>query len=243
MYDFAARVTSRRGWSLNPDTGHVSSVLSGLETNRNRYGYLLCPCRDGDGERTKDEDIICPCRYAEEDIDEYGHCYCGLFVGDAVASGESEVQPIPERRFDEPADTSELSPARRDDLPVTVRDLCSIKDVIREINELERELKAAYGLSVNEALCLCCVSSASRTPGECAVQMGLSASRVSRLLSALERKGLLERRAHPGDLRVTGLEVTEEGLDRLSVMRRGGITFSKLDAISAGAPRGRERVV
>ena len=109
------------------------------------------------------------------------------------------------------------------------RDLCSLRDLVRSIHELERELKRVYGLTLNEGLCLCCVSNRGQSPGDCARQMGLSPSRISRLLNSLERKGLLERRSVPDDHRSTGLVPTDKGRERLRVLREGGFTFSRLD--------------
>jgi ferredoxin-thioredoxin reductase catalytic chain len=95
---FAERVASRRGWRLNADSAHVRSVLAGLDANRERYGYYLCPCRDGAGELCRDRDIICPCPYAVADVAEHGHCYCGLFVDASFEARGRVVEPIPERR-------------------------------------------------------------------------------------------------------------------------------------------------
>jgi len=63
------------GYHLNPDREFVLMLVEGLNTNQGRYGYLLCPCRMGEGEREKDLDIICPCDYRDADLEEYDQCY------------------------------------------------------------------------------------------------------------------------------------------------------------------------
>ena len=63
------------GYHLNPDREFTLMLVEGLLRNRERYGYMLCPCRMGEGEREKDLDIICPCDYRDADLDEYGQCY------------------------------------------------------------------------------------------------------------------------------------------------------------------------
>jgi ferredoxin-thioredoxin reductase catalytic subunit len=98
---FARAVADHQGWKLNPDDPFVRDVAEGLASNYNAYGYYLCPCRDGDGERQADRDIICPCEYAVPDQQEYGHCFCGLFVSEAFLASGREPQPIPERRPDQ----------------------------------------------------------------------------------------------------------------------------------------------
>ncbi len=63
------------GYHLNPDREFTLMLVDGLYRNRERYGYMLCPCRLGEGDREKDLDIICPCDYRDADLDEYGQCY------------------------------------------------------------------------------------------------------------------------------------------------------------------------
>ncbi|MDY7042449.1 MAG: ferredoxin-thioredoxin reductase catalytic domain-containing protein, partial [Chloroflexota bacterium] len=58
-------------------------------------------------------DIICPCDYRDPDLDEYGACYCALYVSEEIAQGEKEPQPIPERRGSE----VEVGPAPVPELP------------------------------------------------------------------------------------------------------------------------------
>lgn len=89
---------SHYGWAVNPDEPFVDAIAEGLTTNANRFGYYMCPCRDGDGDRRADDDIVCPCTYARTDIVEYGQCFCGLFLSHEKAAADPEVIQIPERR-------------------------------------------------------------------------------------------------------------------------------------------------
>jgi len=61
-------------------------------------GYRACPCRLASGKREDDLDIICPCGYRDRDLNEFGACYCALYVSDAVRKGEKKAGSIPERR-------------------------------------------------------------------------------------------------------------------------------------------------
>ncbi len=97
--EFIHNAAEHYGWAANPDDDFRRTIAEGLTTNANRFGYYLCPCRDGDGDRRADDDIVCPCVYADPDIDEYGQCFCGLFLSrKKAASGDTEVNQIPERR-------------------------------------------------------------------------------------------------------------------------------------------------
>ncbi|HDQ72802.1 MAG TPA: hypothetical protein ENN19_12010 [Chloroflexi bacterium] len=86
------------GYHLNPDRDFARDLVEGLLINRERYGYQACPCRLATGDKEKDEDIICPCDYRDPDVEEWGACYCALYVSEEVLRGERELQPVPERR-------------------------------------------------------------------------------------------------------------------------------------------------
>ena len=95
---FIYQVADYQGWKVNADEQFVKDLATGLTVNYNRYGYFLCPCRDGDGQRSADDDIVCPCKYNEPDQEEYGHCFCGLFLSERFFATGNEPETIPERR-------------------------------------------------------------------------------------------------------------------------------------------------
>jgi ferredoxin-thioredoxin reductase catalytic subunit len=86
------------GYRLNPDAPFTKDLVKGLLVNEKRYGYWACPCRLAAGTKEEDLDIICPCDYRDPDLNDYGACYCALYVTGAVLKGEQKVQSIPERR-------------------------------------------------------------------------------------------------------------------------------------------------
>ena len=87
------------GYNLNPDIPFTRSLIKGLLVNSERYGYEACPCRLASGNEQEDTDIICPCDYRDIDLDQYGACYCALYVDEEIRSGKKKVLPIPDRRF------------------------------------------------------------------------------------------------------------------------------------------------
>lgn len=103
---FISMVANKQGWKLNPDESFIDLLVEGLTTNFNRYGYYLCPCRDGTGIRDKDKDLICPCEYCRPDQQEYGHCFCGLYLTPQFFATGRKPRSIPERR---PADKGEYA--------------------------------------------------------------------------------------------------------------------------------------
>lgn len=88
----------QHGYYLCPDKELLKNLLEGLETNHNRYGYGACPCRIACGNKQYDADIICPCEYRDADVNEFGMCYCGLFVNKDIHDAPQNMGPIPERR-------------------------------------------------------------------------------------------------------------------------------------------------
>jgi ferredoxin-thioredoxin reductase catalytic subunit len=89
------------GYYLNPDDEFLTSLLEGLRENEERYGYPSCPCRRATGVFELDRDIICPCDYRDPDCEEYGYCYCALYVRKDVVEKKLPIKPIPERRTPE----------------------------------------------------------------------------------------------------------------------------------------------
>jgi ferredoxin-thioredoxin reductase catalytic subunit/predicted Zn-ribbon and HTH transcriptional regulator len=86
------------GYYLNPDPDFLKDLVEGLKRNEERYGYPSCPCRLASGKFEFDRDIICPCDYRDPDVEEYGACYCALYVRKDVFEGKTPVTPVSERR-------------------------------------------------------------------------------------------------------------------------------------------------
>lgn len=87
-----------QGYFFNSDKEIMADLLEALLVNRDRYGYMACPCRLAKNDRDADRDIICPCDYRAADVDEYGSCYCGLYVSEEWKRGAIAHRYVPERR-------------------------------------------------------------------------------------------------------------------------------------------------
>ncbi len=98
LYDTLKKMQEPKGYYFNKDKERTLDLLGALLINKNRYGYIGCPCRLLLGEREKDKDIICPCVYREPDVKEYGSCYCNLYVTKDWNEGKIPHQYVPERR-------------------------------------------------------------------------------------------------------------------------------------------------
>ena len=98
LYERMKKVQEAKGYYFNRDRERTFELLEALLVNKERYGYMGCPCRLLCGDRDADKDIICPCVYSVADIDEFGSCYCSLYV--STDWNESKIPPeyVPERR-------------------------------------------------------------------------------------------------------------------------------------------------
>ena len=87
-----------KGIYFNKDKDLVFELLEALLLNKGRYGYMACPCRLACGDKENDKDIICPCDYRAPDLEEFGACFCGLYISAALNNNEIESEDVPERR-------------------------------------------------------------------------------------------------------------------------------------------------
>jgi ferredoxin-thioredoxin reductase catalytic subunit len=98
LYEKLKPLQEKQGYHFNEDMETTMPLLEGLLENKERYGYMVCPCRLASGDKELDKDIMCPCAYRAPDVQEYGSCYCALYVSDAWNSGECKHEDVPERR-------------------------------------------------------------------------------------------------------------------------------------------------
>jgi len=98
LYEMLKKVQEPKGYFFSNDKTKVFELLQGLITNKERYGYMACPCRLASGNREKDRDIICPCEYRQPDVAAYGSCYCNLYVSKVWNEGRLAHEYVPERR-------------------------------------------------------------------------------------------------------------------------------------------------
>jgi len=98
LYHILKEIQENNGYFFNRKRETVFELLKALLINKDRYGYMGCPCRLASGDKEKDKDIICPCVYREPDVREYGSCFCNLYVSKEWNEGKIEHRYVPERR-------------------------------------------------------------------------------------------------------------------------------------------------
>lgn len=98
LYEMLMKIQEPKGFFFNNDKERVFDLLDALLKNKERYGYMSCPCRLASGDREKDKDMICPCMYRDPDVKEFGSCYCNLYVSDEWNEEKVPHAYVPERR-------------------------------------------------------------------------------------------------------------------------------------------------
>lgn len=98
LYEMLKKAQEPKGYFFNTDKARVLELLSALLVNKERYGYMVCPCRLASGTREADQDIICPCVYRVPDVEQFGSCYCNLYVSQAWNAEKIPREYVPERR-------------------------------------------------------------------------------------------------------------------------------------------------
>ena len=98
LFEKLGPLQAAKGFHFNPDTAMVLDLMAGLLTNKERYGYMACPCRLASGQREADQDIICPCEYRAADVEEFGACYCQFYVSREWNEERIPHVFVPERR-------------------------------------------------------------------------------------------------------------------------------------------------
>jgi ferredoxin-thioredoxin reductase catalytic subunit len=98
LYDMLKKSQEPKGFYFNKDKARVLELLAALIVNKDRYGYMACPCRLASGDRESDKDILCPCEYRTADVKDYGSCYCNLYVSKDWNEDKCPKVHVPERR-------------------------------------------------------------------------------------------------------------------------------------------------
>jgi len=73
------RFISKNNYDINPNIMVSTNLKIWLSEMEGIYGKRLCPCFDPFGGKENDKAMMCPCKYIDDEIEEYGTCHCALF--------------------------------------------------------------------------------------------------------------------------------------------------------------------
>ncbi len=107
--------------------------------------------------------------------------------------------------------------------------ICAIKDIYKVLYQFEKDFADLHQLTINEAMLLCCLKdNHSKSAGTICEYIGLSNSRVSKVITSVENKGFIERSISPEDKRQMLFSLTEAGKDKISQMMETELSFDGL---------------
>jgi len=98
LYEKLRPIQEAKGNYFNADMEMTMDLVRALLVNKERYGYMACPCRLAGGTFALDRDIVCPCAYRDADVAEHGACFCGLYVSKALHDSGQPAPVVEERR-------------------------------------------------------------------------------------------------------------------------------------------------
>lgn len=107
--------------------------------------------------------------------------------------------------------------------------ICKLKDIYKALYHFEKEFSEKNGITINEGMILCCLKNGEpKSANELCDFVGLSNSRVSRVLNTIESKGYIERKIGTLDKRQMIFTLTDLGKQKMEEMLSKDIDLSQL---------------
>lgn len=107
--------------------------------------------------------------------------------------------------------------------------ICKLKDIYKALYNFEKDFSENNGITINEGMVLCCLKDgSSRTANELCEFIGLSNSRVSKVIFSVEEKGYIKREMGKIDKRQMIFSLTNEGKLKIKEMLKQEIDFKSL---------------
>ena len=107
--------------------------------------------------------------------------------------------------------------------------ICKLKNIYKSLYTFEKEFAEKNNITINEGMVLCCLKDEKpRTANDLCEFVGLSNSRVSRIINAVETKGYILREMGSIDKRQMIFSLTEEGRKKIKEMMKHEINLSAL---------------
>ncbi len=77
-----------KGYAINPSWMMSTNLSIWLTEMEDTFGQRYCPCFEPSGNPELDKKMLCPCKFIDDEIEEYGTCHCSLFgAGDLDKEG------------------------------------------------------------------------------------------------------------------------------------------------------------
>ena len=107
--------------------------------------------------------------------------------------------------------------------------ICIIKEIYKTLYQFEKSFAEAHDITINEAMLLCCLKSGeAKSAGSICEYIGLSNSRVSKVITAVENKGYIRRDINRDDKRQMFFSLTPNGKEKIQKMMNAELCFDEL---------------
>lgn len=107
--------------------------------------------------------------------------------------------------------------------------ICVIKDIYKTLYQFEKAFAEVHEITINEAMLLCCLKDEeSKSAGTICEYIGLSNSRVSKVITAVENKGFIRRSINKDDKRQMFFSLTPVGKKKIHQMMNAELRFDGL---------------
>lgn len=107
--------------------------------------------------------------------------------------------------------------------------LFKIKNIYKASYSFEKEFAKKFNMTINEAVLLCCMKDEQpHYANEIAEYIGLSNSRVSRIIMSVEEKGWIIRKIGTTDKRKMIFSLSEEGERIIETMKKQSISLDDI---------------
>lgn len=107
--------------------------------------------------------------------------------------------------------------------------ICKLKDIYKSLYKFEKDFQTRYDITINEAMVLCFLyNGETHTAGDICEFIGLSASRVSKVINSVEKLGFIMRSISTTDKRQMLFALTASGLRKISAIKSSDFTTEHL---------------
>ncbi|WP_165044357.1 MarR family winged helix-turn-helix transcriptional regulator [Dysgonomonas sp. ZJ709] len=107
--------------------------------------------------------------------------------------------------------------------------ICKLKDIYKALYQFEKDFSDTNRITINEGVVLCCLKDGKpKSANELCDFVGLSNSRVSRVINTVEAKGYISREMGAVDKRQMIFTLTDSGKEKIKEMLSKEMDFSGL---------------
>ena len=111
-----------------------------------------------------------------------------------------------------------------------MKSICIMREIYKALDCYETEFENEYGICLNEAMALCCLShdAPKLSASDISEKTGMSCSQTSKVLKSVENKKMIKRSLGKTDKRQMYFTLTNDGKECLDKIRCREITIPEI---------------